>query len=129
MTTLFLLFNHNLTASQKADAFNSLNIDFIEDPPKIVKEVWSQVPADLDKLFFYLEPARNWLNDASHPGDFLLVQGDFGATFLMAKFAQDNRLIPIYSTTARIAVEKELENGSIQSEHNFTHVRYRRYGQ
>ena len=128
MTTIFLLFNHKLTPAQKEAAHTTLNVKQIANPSKDIRDLWSQIPADLANLFTYLTPVRQWLEKDAKSGDFLLVQGDFGATFLMVEFALKNHLRPIYSTTARIAIEKELDNGTIIIEHNFCHVRYREYG-
>ncbi|MBF0232299.1 MAG: hypothetical protein HQK65_04575 [Desulfamplus sp.] len=129
MKSLLLLFNHTLTSSQEEYARNGLKVDKIISAPENIRSLWSQIPPDLETLFPYLEPARQWIEQNAQSGDFVLVQGDFGATFLMVEFARQNNLIPIYSTTARTVVEKKLEDGSVKIEHNFSHVRYRQYGQ
>ena len=128
MTTLFLLFNHSLTDFQKADAQNSLNVENIENPPEDVRNLWSKIPADIENIFYFLSPVRQWLDENAKERDILLVQGDFGATYLMVDFALKSKLTPVYSTTARSVIEKELENGHVNIEHHFCHVRYRRYG-
>ena len=128
MTTLFLLFNHALTDLQKVDAQNSLNVKNIENPPEDIRNLWSQIPADIENIFHFLSPVRQWLNKNAQAGDFILIQGDFGATYLMVEFALKNKLTPVYSTTARSVIEKDLENGHINIEHHFCHVRYRLYG-
>ena len=61
--------------------------------------------------------------------DFVLIQGDFGACYLMVNFALESGLVPVYSTTRREAVEEYGENGSIRITHHFRHVMFREYGE
>ena len=61
-------------------------------------------------------------------GDYILIQGDFGACFLMVQFAFEKGFIPIYSTTEREAVETHGEDGSVSLTHRFKHRIFRRYG-
>lgn len=128
MSAMFLLFNHSITPLQEEDACRSLHVGRIVESPPVVKAIWSQIPADLSTLSTYLDPVRQWLLREAAGGDFILIQGDFGATFLMVEFARQNALVPLYSTTERTAVENHLEDGSVQLEHHFRHIRYRRYG-
>jgi hypothetical protein len=125
---LILLFNHHLTARQEADARNSLGINRITNPPITVSTIWAEVPPDIDELAGYLAPVLSWLTEVARPGDFVLVQGEFGATFLAVDEAFRLGLSPVYSTTRRQAVEKHLADGRVEIRHTFSHVRYRRYG-
>lgn len=127
MTDLILLFNHTLTAKQEADARQSLEVDRIVEPPAEIKGLWSQVPADIDDLTMYLEPVLGWLEGAAKRGDFVLVQGEFGATCLAVKKAFQLGLVPVYSTTSREAHEEHRPDGSVHVRHVFSHVRFRRY--
>jgi hypothetical protein len=87
------------------------------------------VPPGLEKIEAYLEPIRAWVIESAQLGDFLLVQGDFGAVYLMVRFALEKGLIPIYSTTERVAAEEHKEDGSVTLTHHFRHVRFRKYGE
>lgn len=80
--TLFLLFNHRLTRFQEEDARNSLGVERIIEPPLEIREFWSQVPPEADSLEEYLAPVFVWLAAMARSGDFVLVQGEFGATWL-----------------------------------------------
>lgn len=128
MVTLYLLFNHQITPVQQDDARNALGIGRIVDLPPDLQRLWSAVPPELDAIGSHLAPIQQWLAAHAAPGDFLLVQGDFGATCLMVAFAFQKGLVPIYSTTKRQAVETILPNGGIQLTHSFQHERFRRYG-
>jgi len=125
---LIVLFNHTLTDGQREDARRSLGAEEFLEPPAGVRSLWAEVPPELASLEEYLAPVRSWLGDCARPGDFLLVQGDFGATWLMVRFAMAMGLIPVYSTTRRAAAEELQPDGSVRLTHRFQHVRFRRYG-
>ncbi len=126
--TLFLLLNHALTPEQHADARTSLGVDAVVAPPEDVRGLWSNLPPELEGLFDALAPVRQWLAGNAQAGDFVLIQGDFGACWLMVLYARDNRLRPIYSTTRRQADELPQPDGSVSLVHHFRHVRFREYG-
>jgi len=126
---LLLLFNHSLTREQEEDAFASLKIAEIVQPAAAIKDMWSQIPPDLSAIEDYLQPIRDWLSAEAARGDYVLIQGDFGACFLMARFAIEQGLIPVYSTTRREAVEERQPNGAVKLTHHFQHRLFRKYGE
>lgn len=128
VSTLFLIFNHTFTPAQEADARASLGVEKIETMPAAVGAVWGDVPADAPAIFDHLAPVRDWLQDSARPGDYVLIQGDFGACHLMARFAFENGFQPIYATTKREATEETRADGSVRLTHRFRHVRFRAYG-
>jgi len=125
---LFLLFNHQFTPDQEADARASLGVERVVKLPKDLQEIWSEIPPELEAISPRLDPIRRWLELQADPGDYVLIQGDFGATFLMIQFALEKNLIPIYSTSHRKAVETRQPDGSIVLTHHFRHTRFRHYG-
>ena len=127
--SLLLLFNHAPTRLQLADADAALGVERIVPLPEELKPLWDAVPPELESIEVQLAPIRAWVEDASRPADFILIQGDFGAAYLMVRFALEKGLIPIYSTTDREAAEQHKEDGSVTLTHNFRHVRFRRYGE
>jgi hypothetical protein len=126
--TLFLLFNHSLTSIQEEDARNRLGISRIIAPPEPVSALWRQIPTELEALEGYLAPVEEWLKEKAKPGDYVLIQGDFGACYLMVRYAMQIHLITIYSTTRRDAEEEPALNGNVTLTHRFRHVAFRRYG-
>lgn len=128
MKNLFLLFNHQLTSTQKQDAKSSLKVGEIISPPPDISTLWAQLPPGAETLAPLLAHVQQWLQSHSTVGDFVLIQGDFGATFLMVEFSREQGLVPVYSTTERRAVEEHCEDGSVRMSHKFHHVRFRRYG-
>jgi hypothetical protein len=97
--------------------------------PEPLQPVWNSVTPELEKIEDYLEPIRAWIAATAQAGDYILIQGDFGATYLMVKFAFERGLIPVYSTTKRVAYEEHESDGRVRLVHNFRHVRFRRYGE
>lgn len=125
---LYLLFNHTLTRDQENDARQGLGVRQIIEPPTEIKNLWSNVPPELEGIHPVLEPVRKWLAASAQPGDYVLIQGDFGACWLMVLHARDQGLLPIYATTRREAHEEHQADGGVRLVHHFRHVRYRAYG-
>jgi hypothetical protein len=128
MSILFLVFNHQFTTEQEADARAALGIQRIVCLPPDLQESWSQIPPDLPVLQDFLEPFRVWLVPQAAVGDYILIQGDFGACYLLVHFALKQGLIPVYSTTQREAEEEIQPDGTIKLIHHFGHQIFRRYG-
>ena len=126
--TLFLIFNHTFTEAQRVDARTSLRVDRIVTLPQELQAIWSNIPPDAPAIRAVLESLQFWLQSQAIEGDFVLIQGDFGACFLMVSFARDLGIIPVYSTTRRHAQEEVQPDGSIKLMHRFEHVRFRKYG-
>ena len=125
---LFLLFNHRITPLQEEDARDSLRVGRIIEPPEEIARLWRHIPPDLEKIEPYLSPVREWLSAHGKNGDFILIQGDFGACFLMVRFAFEKGFVPVYSTTEREAGESHGEDGSVILTHRFQHRIFRKYG-
>ncbi len=127
MSSLFLIFNHKITPIQVQDAKDSLGIERIIEMPDALKELWRQIPSELPEISDYLMPLKEWLLSQAVKGDHALIQGDFGACFIMVSAAFGMGLIPVYSTTKREAVEEQAEDGAIRLVHQVKHERFRKY--
>ncbi len=128
MSTLFLIFNHQLTQLQEEDARASLGIRQITGLPPDLRDIWCQIPSHLHNISNYLEPLKNWLSSEASEGDCVLIQGDLGACFIMVRFASDKGLIPVCATTRREAAEETQADGSVKLTHQFKHQIFRKYG-
>lgn len=126
--TLLLLFNHTLTPDQEVDAWRALGISKIVEPPSSVSRLWANVPPDIAEVNTYLNPVKQWLASQGCPGDYVLIQGDFGATCLMVQAALNLEFIPVYATTQRSVEEEAQPDGMVKITHRFRHVRFRKYG-
>jgi len=126
MKKMLLFFSHKLTDSQKADAKRSWGVEEFLYLPSDLQSLFSNVPPELESLKEYAKPLTGFLKKNSKEGDMALIQGDFGLVNILVKEAEKNGVIPVYSTTKREAVEKEIEGKSVKIS-KFEHIRYRRY--
>lgn len=126
---LFLIFNHHITSDQADNARADLGTDTFVPLPEHLKPLWQQIPPDLAEITDYLEPIKRWLLSQADQGDYALIQGDFGACYVLVNAAFENGLIPVYSTTERKAREVHSANGDVELTHSFRHVAFRRYEQ
>jgi len=123
MNTMFILMSHAITEQQCADARRTLNVNTFTVVPS---NVWSQIPADFESLEDSLVDMKNYLSIHAVKGDYLLVQGDYGATFSMVRFAQEIGLVPVYATTKRNVYEV-VDEEKVKTVREFKHVRFRKY--
>lgn len=123
MKTLFTLMNHTLTSEQEEDARKNLDVDkFIN----IADTMWSDIDPSEKSIIKFVETYKDKLKKQAKAGDVLLVQGDFGATYNMIRFAKNMGLIAVYATTNRI-VSEQVENGKVVIKREFKHARFREY--
>ena len=127
MTKMLLLFSHTLTEDQKEDARRSLNVGEFVTLSRDLQTLWIAVPPSEPSLHDYLAPLRRWLKETAGSGDYALIQGDPGASYLMVNFTFSAGLIPVYATTERMVVEKRMPDNAVKSERVFKHKRFRRY--
>jgi hypothetical protein len=128
MSTLFVIMNHGLHDVQTADAQKTFSINRIVEMPENLAEVWRNVPPQEDEIASFLKPVKEWLSTHAKPGDYILIHGDPGASYLMVNFAFENRLRPIYSTSYRNADETRLPDGTTVVRHIVKQERFRFYG-
>ncbi|RMG74613.1 MAG: hypothetical protein D6722_02265 [Bacteroidetes bacterium] len=125
---LFLLFSHRLTAEQQADAESSLGVTDIRYLPEDLQARWSQVPPEPESVRPFAQPIWDWLAAEAQPGDYVMVQGDFGMSYATVQEALRLGLIPVYATTRRESSEVVTQDGQVKKTLTFKHVRFRRYG-
>lgn len=123
--TLFILLNHKLNDEQRSEARTRFGIENFID---LTNEKWSNIPPELECLDEILKEFKSALKSSAKSGDYLLVQGDFGATYTMIRYALNLGIIPIYATTKRVVIEK-VENGVTISKKSFVHERFRLFGE
>jgi hypothetical protein len=130
---MFLIFNHNLTPEQEQDARENLGIDDFITLPENLREIWSQIPADVRDLREILRPIAEYLETNLNKGDYALIQGDYGATFLVAHFVKDLGGIPVHATSRReieqeiIGTDPQTGESVIKKIHRFSHKIFRPY--
>jgi len=124
---LYLLFSHRLTEEQEKDAYKQFGIGSIVYLRKELLDIWTSIPAEAAVLEPVLEPIVKYF-EVLLEGDYVLVQGDFGATYILVNWIRSRGAIPVYATTKREVIEKQEGNKSIKTS-VFQHVRYRIYGE
>ncbi|MEA2113990.1 MAG: CRISPR-associated protein Csx20 [Thermodesulfobacteriota bacterium] len=127
MPDLFLLFNHLLTDSQADQARQELGVQDIVVPPEEVSRCWVDIPPEPISIRDVLNPVFSWIDREIPAGSFLLVQGDFGACYLVLEHVAGREITPVYATTRRQAVEQRVGNDTVRLTHTFRHVRFRQY--
>jgi len=125
---LLLVFNHKLTPHQRNEAYDALGVNEIVSLSPDLQNLWSFVPPDLPEIAGYIRPIHDWVSSNGSVGDFILIQGDFGACYLTVQFAFEQGLVPVYSTTQRNAVEEHDGDGTVRITHAFRHQAFRKYG-
>lgn len=126
MKRLFLVFSHKLTVDQQKDAMINFGIkEFIYLPDKLQK-VWSNIDPKALEISADINQIINHIIENFTIEDYILVQGDFGATYRVVNTLSNLGFRCIYSTTVRKSLEVR-ENNIIIKSSIFEHVKFRRY--
>ena len=124
---MLLIFSHKLTDIQIKDAKTNLDVDEFIYLPNELQSIWSNIsPYEYD-INKELEGIYEWIDRNSSMGDYILIQGDFGATYQLVNYCKLKDLRPIYSTTKREAIEIKKDDNTIVLSHKVSHIRYREY--
>jgi len=123
----YMLFNHTLTIEQEQDAREHFGVHTFIAMPDAIKKIWSGIPAEEESLHSRLEPVWKYL-ERLVADDIVLIQGDFGASYLAVEYVKEKHAIAVYATTKRHAREKRVGSKMVKTS-VFEHVRYRIYGQ
>ena len=125
MAKAFCLLNHELTQNQILELKDKFGVEKIEYPSEQLSKSWSQIPAVEEIDMNIITAIVNWLSSANQ-NDILIVQGEFGSTFMLVDYALKKNLVPIYAVTTRIS--KEVRVGEqVQKVNVFEHVCFRKY--
>ena len=127
MKRMFLFFSHHLTGAQIEDAQKNYAIEEFVALPKELQPLWSQIDPDIPTLKERLKPLFGFLSKEAKKGDYTLIQGDFGAVYLMVNYVKKLGVIPVYATTKREAYEYIDASGKLVKKSIFKHRRFREY--
>ena len=121
----FCLLNHQLTENQLRELKEKYAADEIIYPAGELSAAWSQVKAGPELDNELIARVVSWLAAAT-PGDVLVVQGEFGTTFMLVDYALKRGLVPLHAVSRRVA--SETRDGETVSRHYiFEHVCFRKY--
>ena len=126
MPSVLCLLNHDLTKRQSEELVEKYSAFQIMYPPDALKKTWASIPTNNEISGSELAEFTDWIIVNSKPGDYLVVQGEFGSTFYLVEFAFAHHLIPLHSVTKRIAREMRI-NEVVRRTYIFEHIRFRRY--
>ena len=90
-----LLFSHALTEEQKQEAREKWGIGTFLSLPDDLQSRWSQVPPEGAFPREWIQPVIEWLSRETGPGDVVLVQGEFGAVYLVVSWCHREGRIPV----------------------------------
>ncbi len=126
MKNLHLLFNHKLTAEQQNDAIKTLQVaNFIYLTDEL-QQIWSNVPSDETDIEKHLKKLKEYIEKNIKRNDIVLIQGDFGATYMMVDLVRSLGAIAVYATTKRSVVEV-MDGDKVIKQSIFKHSIFRRY--
>lgn len=123
---LLVIMSHQLSDMQVKEAKEMLKIEHIKTLPLELRKNWSDIEPAGELPIDVLTPIKNWILEESNEQDYVLVQGEFGATFYLVDYCFNIRRIPIYATSIR-QVEEKVQDGLTITNRVFKHVNFRKY--
>ncbi|MBR3731219.1 MAG: hypothetical protein IKQ61_05180 [Spirochaetales bacterium] len=121
----YCLLNHTLTDNQIKELETKYDCAQIIYPDEDLKNIWSQIPPTEKLDMTVIDKVTQWLMSAKQ-FDVLIIQGEFGSTFMLVDYALKNQIIPLYAVSKRIS--QEVSNGeSVTRNTVFRHVCFREY--
>lgn len=122
------LLNHTLTEQQLLELREKMVVQKILYPYEDLQAKWALIPTDEVLPIAYYSEFIHWIDESSHEGDYIILQGEFGSTFYLVEYVFNRGLIPLHSVTQRVA-EEFRQNEVITRTYRFKHVCFRRYVQ
>lgn len=122
MKKCYLFFSHTLLKEQILELKNKFQCKEIIYLPKELQDLWSNINEDDDYSTIFFE----YLERNAKENDYVLVQGEWGATYKMINFCKIKKFIPIYSFSRRVAYE-ELREGILVKTSYFKHIKFKKY--
>ena len=120
-----LVFSHQLTENQEKELIEEYSVKKIEKLPDDLQNLWSNVT--IDKGYKEnLEKIKNYIIENFHKEDVLVIQGNWGYTYNLVKWAIKNEYLPLYSYTER-NVEEIKDGEDIKKISYFRHVKFLKY--
>lgn len=128
MKKLLVLMSHKMTDMQIEDAYKTFDIKEIIESNQDIKNIWSNIEPKSSLDLSRLDLVIKWIEVNSQKGDYILVQGEFGATFYIVDYCFKSQRIPVYATSERRVIE-ERDGEKITTKRIFAHERFREYKQ
>lgn len=120
-----LVFSHQLTENQKKELTEEYSVKKIEKLPDNLQNIWSNVTIG-ESYKENLEKIKEYISKNFHIGDILVIQGNWGYTYNLVKWAIENEYLPVYSYTER-NVEEIKDGEDVKKISYFRHVKFLKY--
>ncbi|MBD3842082.1 MAG: hypothetical protein IE909_09400 [Campylobacterales bacterium] len=124
---MILLFSHKLNEKQIKIAKDEYAVEDFVYLSTELQQIWSDISPDIISLEQTLEPIKKYIIRILQKDDIVLIQGDFGATYIMVNFIKELDAIPVYATTRRKIEEIIDEDGKTIKKSIFEFRRFREY--
>lgn len=109
-----ILLSHKITQEQKDAVKHDLHVANIIHLPENLQSLWGNIPPEPETIKDALSPLFLWLKENATHGDYALIQGDMGATYQMINYAFSLGIHPRYTTTKRVSIREENNDGTLQ---------------
>ena len=120
-----LVFSHQLTENQEKELNGEYNVKQIEKLPENLQNIWSNVTIG-ESYKENLEKIKEYISKNFNIGDILVIQGNWGYTYNLVKWAIENEYLPVYSYTER-NVEEIKDGEDVKKISYFRHVKFLKY--
>ena len=120
-----LVFSHQITENQKKELTEEYSVKKIEKLPDNLQNTWSNVTIG-ESYKENLEKIKEYISKNFHIGDILVIQGNWGYTYNLVKWAIENEYLPVYSYTER-NVEEIKDGEDVKKISYFRHVKFLKY--
>ena len=120
-----LVFSHQLTENQEKELNGEYNVKQIEKLPDNLQNIWSNVTIG-ESYKENLEKIKEYISKNFYIGDILVIQGNWGYTYNLVKWAIENEYLPVYSYTER-NVEEIKDGEDVKKISYFRHVKFLKY--
>ena len=120
-----LVFSHQLTENQEKELIEEYSVKKIEKLPDDLQNLWSNVTIGKDYKE-NLEKIKNYIIENFYIEDVLVIQGNWGYTYNLVKWAIENGYLPVYSYTER-NVEEIKDGEDVKKISYFRHIKFLEY--
>lgn len=125
MSKAFCLLNHQLTQNQITELKEEFGAEEIIYPSEELSKMWSQIPATKQLDINIIDTILKW-HSLAQENDILIIQGEYGSTFMIVDYALKHNLVPLYAVTKRVAAEQRNDE-IVSRQYIFEHVCFRKY--
>jgi len=126
MCICLVIFNHNLLTNEQQTSIKSYGCHNVIYLPDDLKTIWKNIDPVTEKIEL-LKKIEEFTLKSTNPFDYVLIQGEFGATVKLVNFCFKHNRIPIYATSKRESIEERQADGSVVKKSVFKFVRFRKY--